>query len=1539
MSTARKIRQILLMALLCLCCAVCFTVPFTLTVPTAENAEVENGVETVTPKAIVLHEDVEKTRIVLSENGKETLACAVSGADTYSGAWQILAPETNKWVNIFGKTQETLTVSYSLIGSMLDESGRAYVRYAFECEDELYTSKPVEIVLSYYVEGEDFEESNQKFKSPSKKGAAYAAAEGDLQTVSIVINYIFDNGGLAFEPYGASIAKGEDFYAEVGSPYVVGYKPYILVDGEYQDAEIVVLDYKNLQENQTVNVVYEPTIVEFKIHHHLQNLMDDDYSLHYDYITTAKGLTNSLVPDGLAYTEAELPGFKSLAYEKLTIAADGSTVIEIRYDRNYYLIDFEMSGGFGVEPVYTRYGATVGVNAPVRPGYLFDGWELVSFAGKTPTTEQQETLDLNLGGITVPNGNLTYRARWITQITNYTMVFWGENADDNKFTYWGYLDGLTAMSGSYVSGADRVDDAAEIPYKDNFTYCDSLTDKNVLVEGDGSTIVNVYYTRNRYTITFKANAKCAIPVGHTHTDDCYVAVCEMAHIHDENCKPELDCTIPEHDQHTAECLICGITEHVHGVSCCGLQEHTHSASCWNNVGALQSSKPSGAPNNPKEGQIYRTSSWGTRYYYIYIKGSWYRYEGSGVSNNDIVKPACGYTTEHTHGTEDCSCKETVHKHSASCYKDTLHTHGEKCYQYNCGTTEHVHSNACYLLNCGIPVNHSHTSSCNSTRNSNTVKLVHRKFQQSLADIWPIVDGNGVTYDGGERWKPSNSSTYSEVLVYISNMPGENFTLTLDTSSYDPYTMQYYMEALPEQPYDVTVDGKNFRLENTIKARYNYLTQAEDFFEIPGFTRYKSSPAFGSNGQLDINGGGEVNFYYTRTVTNVLDFRSNGDILQEKRVTGVMYGASLSDYNFTPDYPIALEPNAYFFDGWYTTPGHYDGTEVNWATATMGAGDMMYYAKWSPVLHEVNVYLTSELTQKIGETQYVSHNNLALAPSQTISNGNYIFQGWFYSETVDGVTTEKAFVFSGIPIKKDLNIYAKWSSHVSVGYTIKYVLQNTGEEIADATVGTAIAGHNKTFYAKAGDELYAGFREGYYPLTSSHTVTMSAESDHEYTFEYIFVESMPYLVRYLDENDNPVATEKKIMENNLSVVTETFVQVKEMMPDAYQKRLVLTASGTDTDNDGVYDENIIVFRYTSDPEHAYYKVVHYIQSVGNEDGYREYRSEDLVGVIGQTYTVSAITMTGFSFVSSKTTVNDAPVTAVDGHVSATLTSDGLFFKLYYDRNNVSYVVRYLEAETEKVLSEEKLGEGIFGEQVVEYAVGLTRYGYELVSENVKVLTLSMNVDLNVIEFYYQEANYAIRYQIVGLSGCATLSISSENVKAVTGLANGSKPLLAAGYHFVGWYADEACTKPVDASWVDGAYKITPKNNGVWENNVTYYVKIDPDFTMLTISTLGALDVDAGQVFMFRVQGVSGDALGLDMIVTVIGNSSTTISGLRIGKYQVTELTNWSFRYQPDAVSKEISLSVDKAKNKLTFSHWRSADKWLDGNASASGKFNG
>ena len=98
--------------------------------------------------------------------------------------------------------------------------------------------------------------------------------------------------------------------------------------------------------------------------------------------------------------------------------------------------------------------------------------------------------------------------------------------------------------------------------------------------------------------------------------------------------------------------------------------------------------------------------------------------------------------------------------------------------------------------------------------------------------------------------------------------------------------------------------------------------------------------------------------------------------------------------------------------------------------------------------------------------------------------------------VNGKKVEKAFVFEGIPVLEDMNIYARWGSHFSVDYKIYYKLRKTGEDIADPTMGSAIVGNNKTFYAKTETDLYEKFRVGYYPETSSHTITMSADGNHE-----------------------------------------------------------------------------------------------------------------------------------------------------------------------------------------------------------------------------------------------------------------------------------------------------------------------------------------------------------------------------------------------------------------------------------------------------------
>lgn len=1448
--------------------------------------------------------------------------------------WQIRDPHSeNRWINIADGYSQYLWVTHALIDSMLGTDDSAYLRCRMvTAAKELFT-EPIKVTVSTRVNEEaPITETEPSSVATPRAAAQLSSADTELTTYSIVINYLFDNNTIAFEPYGATVAAGSSFKPDepIESPKIVGYAPFRRVGNEYVDASFITFDLDSVNENITINVIYEPALVDYSVHHHLQNVLDDDYSVDYNLITHGKALTGSTVGDGLALTEEELPGFKALAYERLTVAADGSTVIEIRYDRNYYLVDFDMSGGYGTEPIYTRYGATVGANTPTRHGYVFSGWDLVSYNGQTPTNEQKSLYALQPGGtITVPAANVRYKARWVTQETTYTMVFWRENANDSGYTYWGYLDQLPAMSGSLVSGQDYISRVSGIDDEQYFTFNAGKTEKNKIVEGDGSTVVNVYYTRNYYTLTFRGTGKCTIPVNHIHTDTCYDTICGLGHTHNETCIPELICDTEEHTAHTEACIGCGKQEHVHGsVGCsCQKQEHTHSVACWpsNIIGSVQNSL-SGAPRNPEDGYIYRS---GYRYY-IHIAGVWYRYNGWGVSSEDVVDPSCGKTA-HVHGT-DCACDQEPHTHTDACYRDVLHTHSEHCYQYSCGNLAHTHESECRRLICGITEKHSHNSTCTNSSRTNTVKTVYAKYRQSLKSLWPVTDDNKKTYNSGERWSPSGTDLYDYVLVYIDEMPGDDFTLTVDTSSSSTYVMNYYQEVLSGDSYDVTYNGIRYKRYHQISANYNKVTKAEDFFNLPGFYQYASNPAF-SGDSITINGSNKVvNFYYNRIVDHKITFNNNGTVLTDKTVYGIPYGASVAHCNFEPSYPENLEPNAYTFAGWYTSPGCFDGTEAKWDTLTMPEGDLLLYAKWVPITHTVRVFKDKSKSEQIGTEQIVDHGAFAESPQGNITNGNYVFLGWFYEDEVNGELVEKAFVFNGIPVLDDMDIYARWGSHFSVNYTIYYKLRS-GEEIADPTVGSAIVGHNKTFHAKTEGDLYAGYQMGYYPETSSHTITMSAEGNHEFTFYYEFVESMPYKVQYLNkETGEPIFTEKRVMDNSFSVVTETFVRTDKMMPDAYQKRLVLSSDKTDADDDGIYDANVITFYYSFDETHAYYRVVHYIQNItGNT--YREFRSEENVGAIGDNFSVNALNLTGFACNSDKTTVNGVFAPSVNNTVTTTLTAEGALVEFYYDRITYNYLVRYIDSGTDTDLTAPKAATGAFGLQVIEYAENFERLGYTLVSESAKTLTLSANEDMNVIEFYYQEKTVTLKYQIVGPEHCGRLSQESENVTAIRGKPNGSAPLVNSGFIFLGWYTDADCTKPVNAAWVnDETGLLKPQKTGTVWSDTTYYAKLAALETDLTITTRGTASVDTDQAFVFRIRGTAGtDTAGIDLTVTVIGNDSVTVTKLPVGQYTVTELTDWSWRYENAAAERAVNLTYNDGANEIVFENSRENGRWLDGNA--------
>ena len=341
-------------------------------------------------------------------------------------------------------------------------------------------------------------------------------AEGEEKdTYSVVINYVFADGSQAAPSWTATLAKGSDYHNTVTSPTVVGYTP---------DRATVELNYTAINDHVTETVTYNPAEVSFTVKHYQQNTDNDNYTL--AYTETRTGYTESEVGAGLAKS---YEGFTALLYDTTTkIAADGSTEVEIYYDRNYYLLNLDLAGGWGADPIYARYGAVISLSSPTKSGYTFGGWN--------PTAPTN-----------MPAKNQTLTANWNASNVEYRVQYWQENANDSGYSYV-ESQTVTAKAGDVVSG-----ETYEYSKSYNgFTY--DHADTNVTVAGDGSTVVNVYFNRNLYTVTFK------------------------------NGKQTLTCTKVEHEHSDACCKHGGtnITYWRHSDSCCklGLSEHTHSSRCY-----------------------------------------------------------------------------------------------------------------------------------------------------------------------------------------------------------------------------------------------------------------------------------------------------------------------------------------------------------------------------------------------------------------------------------------------------------------------------------------------------------------------------------------------------------------------------------------------------------------------------------------------------------------------------------------------------------------------------------------------------------------------------------------------------------------------------------------------------------------------------------------------------------------------------------------------------------------------------------------------
>ena len=184
-----------------------------------------------------------------------------------------------------------------------------------------------------------------------------------------------------------------------------------------------------------------------------------------------------------------------------------------------FWVTFDTKGGDYVAPQF-QMGEPLDLSTvtPTRNGYTFDGWY---DADGNPVTKVSKTA--------------TVTARWkANSKTEYTVIHWQENADDNGYT-------LVKKDTQTEKGTTGAQTNAEAKNYEGFT---AQTIEQKPIAGDGSTIVNIKYKRNVYSVKFMGYGDSYVcgKEEHTHNSNCGWSLfggykCgKEEHRHSDNCK-------------------------------------------------------------------------------------------------------------------------------------------------------------------------------------------------------------------------------------------------------------------------------------------------------------------------------------------------------------------------------------------------------------------------------------------------------------------------------------------------------------------------------------------------------------------------------------------------------------------------------------------------------------------------------------------------------------------------------------------------------------------------------------------------------------------------------------------------------------------------------------------------------------------------------------------------------------------------------------------------------------------------------------------
>ena len=1493
----------------------------------------------------VTYEGKTAEKLTLPQNERAVLKAECSPeTQKIAYQWQILADiKSELWLNIYDATKQSVSLSYPMLSSLLDEAGSAYIRCRVTADNGDFYSDNVCVTVAYIV-SDDAEYGVMQTGKPPVRKAAARAPKSNPEYVDIFVNYLDAvSGQPIYTGFTAQIEYGTSYSNTVISPTYLGYAPFYNADNPsvtvsaggtaeaFDDATVISLNISSdyIGSQYIVNVYYKAIDVPYAVRYYFQNINDDMYTENMGLYRISSAKTGTIISnEQLELQDPDtVKGFTKLYHYPEAVAADGSTVFQCYYDRNYYMVKFDTSGGYGTEPIYARYGTPFVVNTPTRHGYIFDGWDDLSNGSGDGIKDILPDA--------VPDENRTYKALWRTVDTTYTAVYWLQNADDDDYSYIGSVK-ENAKSGDVVSGSDNLTattplcgnnhNHTAICYPDDFSrYIYEGADENVTVNGDGSTVVNVYYIRKTYTLRFyyvrEKNGVYQLVGGSTYPfgnkgfsrPDPYTVQNLLAKVPDGSWGKIKNLPVLK-AQYADKYTVGTITDTAKGYTYHYLELSARFDANLTDIWPGEAFEPievdeyhtaNGAQNHMGEGQ------WG---HYAYLAG-WngeFKVKYTKDNSNSTIKGMFQRLDENllydsSEGTSDIVSFLGFFENGANIsWSYPLQWQYEMYVPTLAGdTADLTHNGIDYKLYKSVDTSDNNAGIEHQTQPTLYGFTANGKTSFRNADL---SDGR-ASYTARFFYRRKNHDlimhNYNQILSYNTLLYQDllddygsitpPYPSTLEKNAYKFGGWYYSPGCYDGSEYKAgdTMPGKNIGMY----AKWTPVSHTVRFFRT-----YDEMVKFETTGN-------ENGLIATREVThgNVLGSVDNPSYSSgglEYIFGGWFYMRAGSKTAYTPlDMPVTKELNV--FADWGThSPQPY---RIRYALH-IGEGD----ASWLGLL-EANASPKDNKTYKV---------------------------------TKDG--EERTYVYL-----------------TSDG---RYHLL-----IAPDSAGFAYQGNTRTFYPKAGEplnELYPAYNSGYYPTLASHSVTVEYEENKEepehnvFTFTYVYAANIAYRVEYRYADTGALITSAPgggtvTKYSARAVVTERFAVIADYIPDAFYKRLILSVTD---DGNGSYvgsSENAVVFYYRKNTLNAFYAVHHMLQKIdaaGEEltqdanGNYINYTESDAltegIGEIGTSHRIVPQTFSGFSVFATGYIKDFGTVSLIDPstdpHFTVTIQSHGTELYIFYTRNMQNYKVYHLKYGTDisslseltyiagdssnGVLLPIESGTGAFGSAFSATAKPVG--GMNCVSNLSQTIILRANDAQNYIIFYYEPLQYTAEY-IVWPNGGGTLSKTIEVVNGADAF-KGSQGLANSGYRFDGWYLDKECTVPVgDKGTVTGS-KLVPvtSNLDTMPEVNTFWAKFVPVLGDMIIARENGSDDEGNgdRVFVYRITAAGDPAF--ELFVSIKGNGSVTIKDMLCREYTVEQQNNWSWRYN-DA-SQNVTASEGTTVT-ATFGGAPVKNKWLNGNS--------